>query len=125
MADFTVVPTSGLTVADWLDPPSSSGQPSRLNASANHPNKRYVAAVGTPVVLKAVVGGVVGPADAALGGRLFVGYVIEAPGMPTPGLASPAGFSSVLTIIPAQAGHYTVRVRRPNGGNEHIHFDAA
>lgn len=123
MADFTVVATSGLIVSDWLDPPSPSGAPSRLNARPGQAFKRYVGQLGVPVVLSAVVGGVAGPADAALGGRLFTASAIEAPAMPFVGISSPAGFSSVIQILAHQAGHYAIRIRRPDGGNEHVHLD--
>jgi hypothetical protein len=122
VADFTVRVTSGVIVSDWLDP-ATSARPSRLNARAGRPMKRYVATVGVPVVLQAVVGGVVGPADAALGGRLFVAAVTEAPNAPAAKLESPLGYSSRVTFTADRVGHHTVRIRRPDGGNEHIQLD--
>lgn len=122
MADFTVVPTSGVTVVDWLDPGSS--QPSRLNSKPGFPQKRYVGKRGVPVVLRAVVGGVVGPADASLGGRLFVAWPLEAPVMPFGGLVPhTAGYSSIVQLITSTVGHYTIGFRRPSGGIEHVHVD--
>lgn len=122
MANFTVIVASGAVVRDWLDPASSSA-PSRLNAHVDHPMKRYIGKVAVPVVLKAVVGGVVGPADGALGGNLFVADAIEAPSPPFVGITQPFGFSSIITVMPDRVGHYTIRVRRPDGGNEHVHLD--
>jgi len=123
VADFTVIAYVGLTVVDWLDPPNAGGQPSRLNARQDVPLKRYVGTVGIPVALAAVVGGVVAPVDAALGGRLFTACAIEAPVMPFSGMVSPPGWSSVVIVTPDHIGHFTIRIRRPDGGNEHIHMD--
>jgi hypothetical protein len=85
--------------------------------------KRYVAAINVPVVLQAVVGGVLGPADGALGGRLFAAAVTEAPNFPAAALWQPVGFSSRVTFVTDRVGHYTIRIRRPDGGNEHIQLD--
>lgn len=125
MADFTVIVVlDGITtVKDWLDPSSAGGAPSRLNSRPGLPQKRYVGARPTPVVLKAVVDGVVGPADATLGGRLFFPWTVEAPAMPFIGFSSPPGFSSVVTVVPDRAGHFVIGIRRPDGGFEHVHLD--
>jgi len=122
MADFTVIAASGLSVDDWLDPASGSA-PSRLNSRPGYPQKRYVGTVGVPVVLQAVVDGVVAPLDAALGGRLFVAFVVEAPVLPFTGIVSPLGQSSVQIVTAYVRGHYTIGIRRPDGGIEHVHMD--
>lgn len=122
MADFTVIPASGVSVVDWIDP-SSSGAPSRLNSRPGHPQKRYRGALYVPIVLQAVVGGVVAPLDAALGGRLFVPFVVEAPVLPFTGIISPYGQSSMQVMTAMFPGHYTIGFRRPNGGIEHVHLD--
>lgn len=124
MADFTVIVASGVTVQDWLDPAGAGLAPSRVNARPGYPLKRYVARRGVPVVLKAVVGGVVAPADGALGGRLFIVDCIEAPGGAFSDWVQLPGYSSIITVNVWRVGHHTIRVSRPNGGNEHVHFDA-
>lgn len=124
MADFDVIVASGAQLKDWLDPPVS-GQPSRINPRPGHPFRRWVGSRSSPVVLKAVVGGVVAPADGALGGRLFVSWVVEAPVMPVPPPVSVGGFSSTITFTAPDEGHYTIGVRRPDGGLMHIHLDFA
>ena len=122
MADFTVIAASGTSVVDWLDP-SSGGAPSRLNSRPGYPQKRYLGALGVPVVLKGVVNGVVAPPDASLGGRLFVPFVVEAPVLPFMGIVSPYGQSAVQVVTATLPGHYTIGFRRPNGGIEHVHLD--
>lgn len=123
MADFTVIAASGLSVVDWVDPPSSAGAPSRLNSRPGYAQKRYRGALGVPVVLQAVVGGVAAPLDAALGGRLFTSFVVEAPAPPFTGIVSPLGQSSVQIVTASVPGHYTIGIARPNGGIEHVHMD--
>jgi hypothetical protein len=124
MADFTVIVASGATVQDWTDPAGASGAPSRVNARPGYPLKRYVARRGVQVVLKAVVGGVLAPADGTLGGRLFIPECIEAPGGPFSDFIPTLGYSSIITVPVWRVGHHTIRIARPDGGNEHIHFDA-
>lgn len=123
MADFTVIVASGATILNWLDPASAGGVPSRLNSKPGYPQKRWVGSVGVQVVLKAVVNGVIGPADATLGGRLFVAWPVEAPAMPFSGIRADPGFTSVQRVQPDQVGHYTIGIRRPDGGLEHVHLD--
>ncbi len=126
MADFTVIVASGAQVQDWLDPPTAL-QPSRLNPRPGYPLKRWVGARGTAVVLKAVVGGVLAPLDAALGGRLFTPWAVEAPPTATPfvGFSSPLAQSSVVIVTCVFPGHYTIGVRRLDGGAEHVPLDIA
>lgn len=124
MADFDVIVASGAQLQDWLDP-GLSGKPSRINSRPGYPLKRWVGSQGVPVVLKAVVGGVVAPADGALGGRLFASWVVEAPILPVPPPVSVGGFSSTITFAAPAEGHYTIGVRRPDGGLVHVHVDFA
>jgi hypothetical protein len=121
VADFTVI-ASGVSVVDWLDP-SFGGTPSRLNSRPGYPQKRYLGLLGVPVVLKAVVDGVVAPPDASLGGRLFTAFVVDAPVLPFVGIVSPYGQSAVQVVTATVPGHYTIGFRRPNGGLEHVHLD--
>lgn len=126
MADFDVLVASGASLQNWLDP-ASSVAPSRVNARPGHPLKRWVGAVGIQIVLKAVVGGVVGPLDSALGGRLFTTWPVEAPpqALPFDGVIGTPDQSSVQTLIAYYAGHYTIGFRRPDGGLVHVHLDVA
>lgn len=129
MADFTVLVASGAALRDWLDPPkvSAPAAPSRLNARPGYPMKRWVGTRGVPVVLKAVVGGVVAPIDASLGGRLFSAWPVEAPDAATPfaGIIGTPSHSAIQTVYAAHAGHYTIGIRRTDGGCEHVHLDIA
>lgn len=124
MADFDVIVASGASLQDWLDPASALA-PSRLNARAGRPLKRWVGAVNAPIVLKAVVNGIVGPMDAALGGRLFATWPLEAPAqaLPFDGVIAAPSQSSVQTLTAASPGHYTIGFRRTGGGLVHVHLD--
>jgi hypothetical protein len=128
VADFTLEFFGG-GVVPWIDPPSvAPPAPARLGADPGHPHTyRRVSVPGpgaTTVQVKARVGGVLGPADGALGGRLFTHAWAETSGVP-PIITTAAGVSSVMTIylLPAHAGHHTLRVGRLNGGGVIYHFD--
>lgn len=123
MADFTLVVTAGASIANWLDPPSVLGAPSRLNPKSGFPHKRWVGTLGYLVVIKANVGGVLGPDDSALGGRPFTAWLVEAPGGDRGDIVQPSGLSSWILVTPTARGHYVIGVRRPQGGLEHIHLD--
>jgi hypothetical protein len=120
--DFGVRFTSGVTLEAWTDPPEGSARPTRLNALANRGHKRRVGLVGTEIELTATVGAAVGPLDAALDGRLFLGMFAEYVA-PRPAITTPVGQSSVQRFTPAAAGHYTFTLRRDGGGGIYIHFD--
>ena len=131
MPDFSVDHTVGFTVADWTDPPA--WLPTRLNPLAGLPHRRYTlsgAAVAT-VELRCVVGGVTGPADAALGGRLFTWAWAERlcpPPYPAPPpLTTVAGSSSILKLTGhpflGRPGHYLLRCLRPQGGGILLPFE--
>jgi hypothetical protein len=122
--DFSARFSAGTTLEVWSDPDDDdgAGRPSRLNPTGTHPHKRRRATVGQQVVVTATVDGVSGPADAALGGRLFLGMLSECPDRP--GLSSPANHTSVQRFTPRVAGHYTIVVRRDGGGAVILHMDA-
>ena len=123
MPDFEVLVT-GAAVEPWSDP-AGSALPSRLNPREGRSMRRLVGTVGTAITLTAVVGGVTGPADATLGGRLFVCASAEAPHPWTVSFTIlTAGWSSVQSFTPSLAGHYLVYMRRPEGGCWFIHIDA-
>lgn len=119
MANFTVRLSAGAVLAPW-DDHAGSGV-SRLNAAVGHPSRYQKAAVGVPVTMRATVGGVDSPLDAALGGNLFTSDFAEAavPSLPT----GAGGQSSVQTFTPPAVGHYLWIMRRANGGAVGIHLD--
>lgn len=139
--DFTVAFTAGVTNTTWLDPllppnpefgepghnpalPVGPGTPSRLNAHVGFPHRRYVGAVGAQIEITATVGGVAGPLDAALGGRLFtLVWAVEHPQPGPVGFTHPAGQSSVQHFTPTTAGHYTIGIERAGGGKVFMHLD--
>jgi hypothetical protein len=121
VADFDVHAVSGLTVANWDDPEGLDAAPSRLQTRPGFPLKRFRTVVGTLVRLEAVVGASQGPADGALGGRLFSADLVE--GQPVNWLLPIAGFSSVVRFRPLWVGHHTVAVRRAGGGSLLIPMD--
>jgi hypothetical protein len=115
MADFTLRPTSGVTVVDWFDE-ATGAHASRLNAEEGFPHRNYQAPIGTAIVVKATVGGVEGEIDSNLGGRLFLHWFTEHPTSP-PAITSGVGFSSVATFIPTIAGNYLLTFYRAGGGS--------
>lgn len=121
MADFTADVTAGVVNDLWVDP-GLGNVPSRINFDPEHPQVLLIATTGAPVTLTATVGGVSAPLDAALGGRLFAASVAESPGF-TP-INGVAGQSSVQIFTPLLAGHYTIVVRREDGGGIWFHVDA-
>jgi len=128
MPDFDAHFASGVTLAAWVDPPKpegagtgAGGAPPRTNPVAGHPPSYYRASLGATV--EAIVGGVAGPLDAALGGRLFTTHFAELPIWPPPLIASPAGQTSRATFTPYLIGHHLVVLRRDGGGAIALHFD--
>lgn len=124
MPDFTLRPTAGVSVQIWEDPaydpvdtPDLGEFPSRINPLPGAPHRYYRIIVGALVTIKATVGGVEGPLDGALGGRLFTSSFGEWP-LPggLPAISSPGGQSSVATFTPIKAGHHLFTMRRTDGG---------
>lgn len=117
---------STAVVQSWLDPagtgPGGSSQPSRINARSGLPLRRYVATTGY-LQLAAVVGGVQGPPDSALGGNLFLWDVIEAPvAYPVP-ILQDFGYTSIADVRLDVAGHYTIQALHAGGGSVLVHVD--
>lgn len=124
MPDFTARIFSGATNVVWSDPATASA-PSRLNTYPHRQPKYAKVAQGGTVVIKATVGGVEGPADAALGGRLFTSWWPEWSGPYPPAIVHTAGSSSIVTVTFASAhlGHFLLLLVRDDGGKVGIHLD--
>jgi hypothetical protein len=129
MADFTARIVTALSVMQWTDTPTGSA-PTRINPNANRPHLYLQASEGLATMqLAATVGGVEGPANIALGGRLFKWSWVEHPRtIGPPAIWSPAGFSSVCNISGSpflgQVGHYTILCWRDGGGAQLITWEA-
>lgn len=121
--EHTVSPT-GLTLTSWDDvgPFFGVSAYTRINPLPGRPPLAYTANLGGALTFRAVVGGVVGPLDAALGGALFSWSWQETPGAP-PAITTAPGSSSVATATPVVEGHYALRAYRPGFGTFVLHFD--
>ncbi len=123
MPDFTARITAGATLTLWNDPdrppatqsPDDPGAPSRLNPLPDAPHRRFRGQVGVEIEVSATIGGVEGPLDAALGGRLFRAWLLDQAGIAL-GPSNPAGQSSVQRFTPLAAGAYTLGIERDQGG---------
>lgn len=122
MPDFDLQITAGAAATGtWTDPVDGDLQ-SRVNFKENAPQRYFVGTVGTEIEISAIVDGTTGPADGALGGRLFTTWFVECPSPPRV-LTHDASESSVQRFTPDQEGHYTVGFERPDGGIMHVHID--
>lgn len=122
MPDFDFQVISGTTTEGWDDP--------RLNhrGLAQHLYRRVVPPVApalAQVVIHCVVGGVVAPLDAALGGRLFFASRVSWSGSFPFAIVQTPGQSSVITLKFAHhmLGHQELSIRRPEGGAIVLAFD--
>ncbi len=120
MPDFTARFTAGTSLATWVD---AAGNQSRINPASGHVLRYTKGQVGTEIVVKATVGGVEGPSDGTLGGRLFTAAFAEhsAPYPFAP--AGDASHSSIQRFTPPAAGHYLLVIRRDDGGAIGMHVD--
>lgn len=124
MSDFRLSFTSGASIVPWEDPADVPGdRPSRLNARVEHLHKRYVGQVGVEIELTTMIGGVLAPLDATLGGVLFTASLAEFPHSPPPAFTSPLGQSSVQRFTPDATGHYTIQIARTGHGSIYAHLD--
>ena len=132
MPDFFVTIQGSTDRPAWTDPASENPiAPSRLNPDPVHPHTYQRILVTLPsaqvsIQMVATVGGVSGPVDAALGGRLFTGVWAEWSGTAGPPIIFPApNQSSVMTLIfdGTHLGHQTFRMTRKNGGLFLVHLD--
>jgi hypothetical protein len=122
MPDFGASFTGGTTLERWADP-ALDQRPSRINPDPLHPHRYRRSEVGEEIEVTASVGGVAGPLDAALGGRLFLGWFAECPTGNGPAVTIPPGQSSVRRFTVAAGGHYTYVLRRQGGGGIILHVD--
>jgi hypothetical protein len=125
MSDFSARLTSGVTPVTWLDPATVTA-PSRINPRAGIPHI-YLEQSSPTIIAKATVAGVEGPADTALGGRLFKWSWAELPsGWAPPALVSSAGHSAEVSITPNPAfyGHCVLLCWRKGGGAQLLQFMA-
>ena len=127
MADFELTIQSGAILKPWKDPVGPHGEPSRIRPYPGQPQPCWQGKVGTPIVMQALIDGAALP-DGSLGGRLFTPFLAEGIG---PALFSPAVpawqglFSSSVQFTPFAGGHYTLGMRRPDGGAALLHLDVA
>jgi hypothetical protein len=127
MPDFTVDVTYGVVVEPYAEDGSDDWQ----NPLPDHPPNR-LRITSTTVDFDCTVGGVATPMDTALGGRLFLAWVVEwpDPAAPEPYIYAPfAGQSSRWTLDLTSSlggafhGHYVVAVYRDGGGAVLVHLD--
>jgi hypothetical protein len=151
MPDFSV-DVSPVTVESWGDPPyvhsglfayhhaytfasvpepertekarAAATMPSRINPLPGLAPLRARVPVNTQVTLTCTVGGVAGPMDAALGGRLFTGFCLEHSSAARPPMTHPVNQTSVQRFTPTEKGHYTVEVVRDGKMAVVVHVDA-
>jgi len=115
MPNFDARITAGAALTVWVDAPTATA-PTRLNPNPAHPPKYHRVELGVTVTVKASVGGVEGPMDAALVGKLFTSHFGEVPVWPPPAITNPPGQSSVATFKPKYLGHHLLVMRREDGG---------
>jgi hypothetical protein len=131
MPDFDLRFEAVFTPTAWVDPASVSPiAASRLNSDPEHPQLYARVVVPQTFVIAAVVSGVLAPADATLGGRLFEVHWVEFSGNSPPiYVQSPfgPGFSSVVQIrmLAEHIGHFSFAFMRPGGGAVLWHWDGA
>lgn len=127
MPNFSLRITAGATSTIWQDPATAT-LPSRLNPIAQHQHRCWFASPLLDLVLQATVGGVEGPADAALGGKLFKwSWVEQADSGWSAPIPATAGFTSITTFpaghFHSHGGHYTLLCWRDGGGAVAIPFE--
>jgi hypothetical protein len=125
MPDFSARFTAGVSLETWEDPATVSPvRPSRINPAPQRALRYWLGAVDTPIEVAATVDGVEGAVDASLDGRTFISWFAECPS-PRPPIAHPPDTSSLCTFTPRQPGHYTLVLRRRQGGGILLHVDVA
>ena len=127
MSDFSARITAGANIATWTDPATGLA-PSRLNPLPGRPHTYWlVDELIDPLTIEATVGGVEGPADAALGGRLFKWSWVEHPTAGRPTITPTVGSSSIVSftggLFTGLTGHYTILCWRDGGGAQAITFE--
>lgn len=125
MADFSVQLSGGVQVP-WIDLQRNiPEQASRLVSDPDHLRSYRRFIPNATATISAVVGGVVAPMDAALGGRLFTAAWLEWSGHEPPLIVQAAGQSSLVTVFLDifHHGHFVLRIQRKLGGAWLVPFD--
>lgn len=124
MPNFTARLFSGGTVTVWSDPATATA-PSRLNPNPARLHTYLRVAPSTSISVRATVGGVEGPLDGALGGKLFTAWWAHWSGPFPPAIVQPAGQTSVanVTFGATHLGHFILFLGRDGGGAVGIPFD--
>lgn len=122
--DFSVV-VGGGTWVHWTDPEGSGAEPSRVRPHPGRPHLSYQLELGIDALTaECVVGGVVAPPDASLGGRLFVASWVAYPlAAAAPAIVQGAGDSATIEVTPKAVGHHELLIYRPGGGGLIVPFD--
>lgn len=116
--DFDVAPaltSPTFTAPIWADP--------KVQHRGRNPHrylrvKAPTAPASVSVVINVTIGGVVGPVDGALGGRLIVASILAWSGSAPFAVTQPAGHTTqvTLTFTADMLGHQELVLRRPGGG---------
>ena len=129
MPDFSLrITSAGTTSEVWVDTATVTA-PSRLNPLVQYPHRYWRVPTATAqLILKATVAGFEGPADAALGGRLFTWSWVEQPSTAWSAPIPPTVGWTSITTFPANhflghEGHYTLLCSRTGGGAVGIPFE--
>jgi hypothetical protein len=129
MPDFTarIVSSGDVTMQTWLDAATAS-DPTRINPHPEHPHKYWKVRPNALPEFRCTVGGVEGPLDTALGGRLFKWSWAEVPGTGAPPPITPTPGSSSIAVanisgVAMPLGHYCINIWRDNGGSILIPFE--
>ena len=122
MPNFDAVFTASGSRQVWTDAATLT-KPSRLNNDERRPHTYRRCITSLPATVSAIVDGVVGPLDAALGGDLFEWWFGEYPTAgPPPATSSPGGQTSVVSFTPAHLGFYLLVASRTDGGRLLVPF---
>lgn len=130
MPDFTLEPqkTATFRTLPWKDPPffpPDDREPKPSRVTAVNDRNRFAWTVNIGTMMKIWVkpdGGVAGAPDSAFASRQPYAWFAETPyGFDSPSFAP--GMSSQLSFLPPMLGHYTLVVRRKEGGAVVLHVD--
>lgn len=125
MPDFSARFTAGVSLETWDDPATVSPvRPSRINPAPQRSARYWLGTVGTEIEVMATVNGIEGEHDYNLGARTFISWFAECPS-PRPPIRNPLDNSGTCRFTPRVPGHYTLVLRRKQGGGIFLHVDVA